>query len=54
MDAEDNNLHYDAQGGLAGRSDAAEALAGVRLDRFETVDKAALERAEAAFSGAAE
>ncbi len=33
---------------------AAEALAGVRLDRFEPVDTAALERAEKAFSGADE
>ena len=54
LDAEEKKQLFDALGGLAGRSDAAEALAGVRLDRFETVDKAALERAEAAFSGAAE
>ncbi len=33
---------------------AAEALAGVRLDRFEPVDAATLERAERAFSGARE
>ncbi len=33
---------------------AAEALAGVRLDRFEPVDTAVLERAEQAFSGARE
>lgn len=33
---------------------AVEALAGVRLDRFEPVDMAVLERAEKAFSGARE
>lgn len=40
--------------GLSERSEAAEALAGVRLDRFEPVDAAALKRAETAFNGAAE
>jgi len=39
--------------GLAERPDAAEALAGVRLDRFEPVNEVALESAEKAFSGAA-
>ena len=39
---------------LAGRPDAAEALAGVRLERFEPADIEALETAEAAFSGVAE
>ena len=36
------------------RTDAEEALAGVRLDRFEPVDAAALDRAQTAFPGAAE
>jgi hypothetical protein len=43
-----------ALAGLAARSDASEALAGVRLQRFEPADAEALQRAEAAFSGAAE
>ncbi len=43
-----------ALGGLAVRPDAAEALAGVRLERFEPADTEALKRAEAAFSGVAE
>ena len=40
--------------GLAGRPDAADALAGVRLERFEPANIEALETAEAAFSGVAE
>lgn len=40
--------------GLGDRPEAAEALAGVRLERFEPMDTAALERAAAAFDGAAE
>jgi hypothetical protein len=40
--------------GLDARPDAAEALAGVRLERFEAADLEALETVEAAFSGAAE
>jgi len=40
--------------GLAARPDAAEALAGVRLDRFEPANFEAMETAEAAFSGVAE
>lgn len=51
LDAEEKRQLMEALGGLAGRSDAAEALAGVRLDRFETVDIASLERAESAFDG---
>ncbi len=43
-----------AMGGLAARPEAADALAGVRLERFEPADNAALEQAEAAFSGVAE
>jgi len=39
---------------LAGRSEAADALAGVRIERFEAVDREALDRAEAAFAEAAE
>ncbi|MCU0303619.1 MAG: hypothetical protein MUC56_06145 [Thermoanaerobaculales bacterium] len=39
---------------LGGRPDAAGALAGVRIDRFEPVDRAALAAAEAAFAGAAD
>jgi len=39
---------------LDDRPAAAEALAGVRLDRFEPVDAAVLERAEKAFSGVRE
>jgi len=44
----------EALDGLAARPDAAEALAGVRLERFEPADIEALERAETAFSGVAE
>lgn len=44
----------EALGGLGGRSDAAEAMAGVRIDRFEPLDRSSLERAEEAFDGAAE
>jgi hypothetical protein len=44
----------DAFEGLSDRPEAAEALAGVRLDRFEPVDSEALDRAERAFSGVAE
>lgn len=36
------------------REQAAEALAGVRIDRFDPVDTAALEGAQRAFDGAAE
>ena len=43
-----------ALGGLAARPDAAEALAGVRLERFEPANAEALEQAETAFSGVAE
>jgi len=43
-----------ALAGLAERPDAADAMAGVRLDRFEPIDNEALEQAEAAFSGVAE
>lgn len=39
---------------LGSRPDAVEALAGVRLDRFEAVDPAVVDGAEAAFSGAGE
>ncbi len=44
-------------GALAGideRTDAAEALAGVRLDRFEPLNAVAMERVTAAFAGVAE
>jgi len=44
----------DALIGLSERPEASEALAGVRIDRFAPVDTAALDRAEKAFSGAAE
>jgi len=44
----------DALLALSGRPDAAEALAGIRIDRFDPVDTAALERAEKAFGGAKE
>jgi hypothetical protein len=44
----------DALDGLAARPDAAEALAGVRLERFEPANFKALETAEAAFSGVSE
>ena len=40
--------------GLADRPEAAEAMAGVRLERFDPLDTAALERAAAAFDAAAE
>lgn len=40
--------------GLAARPDAAEAMAGVRLVRFEPADIEALETAKAAFGGVAE
>jgi hypothetical protein len=40
--------------GLSRRPEASEALAGVRIDRFEPVDKAALDRAETAFAEATE
>ena len=43
-----------ALAGLAQRPEAAEALAGVRLDRFEPMNQAALEQAETAFSEAAQ
>jgi len=43
-----------ALAGLAERPDAADAMAGIRLDRFESVDPEALEQAEEAFSGVAE
>lgn len=36
------------------RPEAAEALAGVRIERFEPVDREALARAEAAFAGVGE
>jgi hypothetical protein len=36
------------------RPEAAEALAGVRLERFDPIDTTALERAERSFSGARE
>ncbi|HSL19425.1 MAG TPA: PhnD/SsuA/transferrin family substrate-binding protein [Methylomirabilota bacterium] len=39
---------------LDGRPEAAEALAGVRIERFEPVDREALARAEAAFAGVGE
>jgi hypothetical protein len=39
---------------LDGRPEATEALAGVRLDRFEPVDAAALQRAQEAFLGVGE
>jgi len=42
-----------ALAGLAERPEAAEAMAGVRLERFEPVDNEALEQAETAFSGVA-
>lgn len=54
LNAEEKQQLMEALGGLAGRSDAAEALAGVRLDRFEAVDTASLERAETAFNGVGE
>jgi hypothetical protein len=38
---------------LAGRAEAADALAGVRIERFEPVDEGVLARAEAAFAEAA-
>ena len=44
----------EALTGLAERPEAAEAMAGVRLERFEPVDNEALEQAETAFSGVAE
>ena len=40
--------------GLADRPEAAEAMAGVRLERFDPLDTAALERAAAAFDAAVE
>jgi len=43
-----------ALAGLAERPDAADAMAGVRLDRFESIDNEALEQVEMAFSGVAE
>jgi hypothetical protein len=43
-----------ALGTLNERPTAAEALAGVRLERFVPVDRTVLERAEKAFSGARE
>lgn len=54
MSAEKKAELIDVLAGLAQRPDATEALAGVRLDRFEPVNKAALESAETAFSGVAE
>lgn len=44
----------DALLGLSDRPDAEEALAGIRIGRFDPVDTAALDRAEKAFGGAAE
>jgi len=44
----------EALAGLSQRPDATEALAGVRLDRFEPMNAKALEQAETAFSGVAE
>lgn len=44
----------DALLGLDERSAAADALAGVRLDRFEPADVAALESVQSIFDGAAE
>ena len=43
-----------ALAGLAQRPDAAEAMEGVRLERFEPLDATALERTIAAFDGVAE
>jgi len=43
-----------ALAGLDQRPDAADALAGVRLDRFEPMNEAALRQAETAFGGVAE
>jgi hypothetical protein len=40
--------------GLADRPEAAEAMAGVRIERFDPLDTAALERAAAAFNAAVE
>lgn len=44
----------EALTGLSDRADAAEAMAGVRLERFEALDAAAMERAASAYAGAAE
>jgi len=44
----------EALAGLSQRPDATEALAGVRLDRFEPMNAKALDQAEKAFRGAAE
>jgi hypothetical protein len=43
-----------ALAGLADRPEAAEAMAGVRLERFEPMDIQAMERASAAYGGVAE
>jgi hypothetical protein len=43
-----------ALAGLADRPEAAEAMAGVRLERFDPLDAAAFERATAAFDAAVE
>lgn len=44
----------NALSGLSDRPDAAEAMAGVRLERFEPLDAAAMERAASAYDGVAE
>jgi len=43
-----------ALAGLGDRPEAAEAMAGVRLERFEAMDIQAMERASAAYGGVAE
>lgn len=54
MTSEKKAEFIGALAGLAQRPEAAEALAGVRLDRFEPMNAEALDQAEKAFSGAAE
>ena len=42
----------EALGSLDERPDAAEALAGVRIQRFEPIDRGSLARVEELFGGA--